>query len=254
MSSPLVANSAARKPQRTFAQSSNGSPGLPSDNMRRSSPITPNNHPHSPGNGLHSAPLPPSGAEGLERILTKLTDHLANVERRIGRLEQSNYDTPSSHESIQQSNFSQSPRRPSETSRGAPNQNHTFRQPMPPPTNYNTQSSSSSANNYLDASRYRHSMLYALSQSEELIIRLVEDNNRLRRRLENAHREINRVRYFTSFYFSTSGFIPPLRLWITQFPYCFCTCFSCLRQPLGYYYLFIINLRFFFRAIFVRGA
>lgn len=195
MSSPHSPATPIRKAQAGPLYSSNGSSGHTPDDMRRTSSSTSNHRHQSPGNGAHAAPSAPSGADGLERILTKLTDHLANVERRIGRLEQSNYDQTSSQDANHQIPYPQSPRRPSEPSRASTSQNHTFRQPMPPTSNYNAPSPSSQTPQYIDAARYRHSMLLALSQSEELILRLVDDNNRLRRRLDGAHREINRVRY-----------------------------------------------------------
>lgn len=194
MSSPHTPSAPIRKTQPGPHFSSNGSSSHTPEDMRRSAPSTSGHRHQSPSNGSHAAPNAPSGADGLERILTKLTDHLANVERRIGRLEQSNYDQSSSQEAPHQSPYPQSPRRPSEPGRASTSQNHTFRQPMPPPSNYHAPSPSSQTPQYIDAARYRHSMLLALSQSEELILRLVDDNNRLRRRLDGAHREINRVR------------------------------------------------------------
>lgn len=187
MSAPRQTSSVAGSPHSNPHDHSHRAPGVQSPHGRQSPSVTSNHGQFASDREHHAAQANPNG---LERMLEKVAHHLASVERRIGRLEQSNADAASSYETHHHSSPANFAKRASIPNHAAPS---TSRPAMGPPQAYSHSSAAHAQHQAADTSRYRNSMLYALGQSEELILKVVEENNRLRRRLDAAHREIQRV-------------------------------------------------------------
>lgn len=135
--------------------------------------------------------------ESLRRLLEPLTSQLSAIERRLGRLEQP----------LNENGLTARETGPSIPTQRTPTGGHasplffnnsersaaSLSSPSPvavdftPPFPPNGAASS-------DTSRNRQHMLSALGQGEDLIIRLLDENHRLRRRLDIALAEIHRVR------------------------------------------------------------
>ena len=127
---------------------------------------------------------------GLRTSLEPLASQLSVLEKRLGRLEQPPYENAASSSGYNRYTASRTANSPLPSDTQGRGAIYIGTSPL---SDHRGQPSSSPSS-YLDSGRNRHSMLSALGQSEDLILKLIEENHRLRRRLDIALSEIHRVR------------------------------------------------------------
>jgi hypothetical protein len=158
-------------------------------------PNSTNGMPISSSSQFHHFAVPTSTSaayskEGeLRKILEPLASQLSQLERRLGRLEQPSYEStsPSPNYNRYTASRAASSPLPPESPRGGGQ----FFGTAPHADARNQLGHYPSS--YIESPRTRNNVLSALGQSEDLIMKLIEENHRLRRRLDLALSEIHRV-------------------------------------------------------------